>query len=62
MLGGTFLGLAYFDLPYYLVMAAILLEYVAAREFAAARAKAKVPLPAPAEVAPEPVGGAPAPA
>lgn len=43
--GGAFLGLAYFDLPYYLVIAALLLEFVADRE--------------PPEPAPEPAVAAP---
>jgi probable O-glycosylation ligase (exosortase A-associated) len=41
MLGGAFLGLAYFDLFYYLVISAILLEFIAHREAAVARVRAK---------------------
>jgi probable O-glycosylation ligase (exosortase A-associated) len=32
MFGGAFLGLAYFDLPYYLVVSSILLEFIAERQ------------------------------
>lgn len=31
-IGGSFLGLAYFDLPYYLIIASILLEFIVDRE------------------------------
>jgi putative inorganic carbon (HCO3(-)) transporter len=62
MLGGTFLGLAYFDLPYYMVMAAILLEYIAHREAAAVRTREATSAPATAAAAPELVGGQTAPA
>jgi len=41
MLGGAFLGLAYFDLFYYLVISAILLDHIAQRETVAARVLAK---------------------
>lgn len=58
MLGGTFLGLAYFDLPYYLVMAAVLLEYLAAREAAAAPAPALPVKSATPVAAPAPAGAA----
>jgi probable O-glycosylation ligase (exosortase A-associated) len=40
LFGGTFLGLAYFDLPYYVVVSTILLEHIAERQTA--------PVPAPA--------------
>jgi putative inorganic carbon (HCO3(-)) transporter len=57
MMGGAFLGLAYFDLPYYLIISAILLEFVAQREVAAERRAARVdaavePLPGRALPAP----------
>jgi probable O-glycosylation ligase (exosortase A-associated) len=45
MLGGAFLGLAYFDLFYYLVISAILLEFLAQREAAVARVRAKATAP-----------------
>lgn len=32
MMGGAFLGLAYFDLPYYLIISALLLEFIAQRD------------------------------
>jgi putative inorganic carbon (hco3(-)) transporter len=51
MLGGAFLGLAYFDLYYYLVVAAILLELIATREVATERARLL------AEAGPGPAGG-----
>ncbi len=44
MLGGAFLGLAYFDLFYYLVVAAILLELIVGQEIAAARARQQLEL------------------
>ncbi len=43
MFGGAFLGLAYFDLPYYLIVTSILLEFIVERE----AATAPVPVPAP---------------
>lgn len=43
LFGGAFLGLAYFDLPYYLIISAILLEFIVEREPVAAA------VPAPAE-------------
>jgi probable O-glycosylation ligase (exosortase A-associated) len=46
-IGGSFLGLAYLDLYFYLVIAALLLELIAGRELAAAAAApATGPLPA----------------
>lgn len=51
MFGGAFLGLAYFDLPYYLVVSALLLEFIAEREPVTA------PAPAAAEAARRPAGG-----
>lgn len=55
MFGGAFLGLAYFDLPYYIVVSTILLEYIAGREAAA------VSVSTPAEPArPRALGRAPA--
>jgi len=59
MLGGAFLGLAYFDLFYYLVISAILLEFIAQREAAVERVRAKSaarPVAAPAG-GPEPALG-----
>ena len=58
MLGGAFLGLAYFDLPYYLIISGILLEFIAQRE--------AVTVPVPVEAQPAPAlrparGAAPAP-
>lgn len=58
MLGGTFLGLAYFDLPYYIMMSAILLEYIAGKEIAAANARAKLPVAPSAPAVPAPAGAA----
>jgi O-antigen ligase len=56
MFGGAFLGLAYFDLPYYLVVSTILLEYIAERQ------PATVPVPAgePRPARPRALGSAPA--
>lgn len=51
MLGGAFLGLAYFDLYYYLVVAGILLELIVWREIAAVRARLRAE-----EEPPEPAG------
>jgi probable O-glycosylation ligase (exosortase A-associated) len=56
MLGGAFLGLAYFDLFYYLVIAAILLEFIAQREAAVARVRER----ATAQLAAAPPGAEPA--
>lgn len=56
MLGGAFLGLAYFDLFYYLVISAILLEFLAQREAAAARVRAKAAV----QLAAAPPGAEPA--
>ena len=47
-IGGAFLGLAYLDLYYYLVIGALLLELIAQREAAARAVAAASPLPAPA--------------
>lgn len=57
MFGGAFLGLAYFDLPYYLVVSTILLEQIAERR------PATVPVPAGEETQParpRALGSAPA--
>jgi probable O-glycosylation ligase (exosortase A-associated) len=51
MIGGAFLGLAYFDLPYYFVVSAVLLELIARRE--------GVPLPTPAPAPVSEVASAP---
>jgi len=54
LFGGAFLGLAYFDLPYYLVVTTILLEYIAHRQPVAAK------VPAPEVAPPRTLGPAPA--
>ncbi len=46
-IGGAFLGLAYFDLPYYIIVAALLLELVADREEAGVPVAATAPKPLP---------------
>lgn len=58
-IGGAFLGLAYFDLPYYLIVASILLEFVADREEAEGPAEATEAEPEPGG---EPESGGPEPA
>jgi probable O-glycosylation ligase (exosortase A-associated) len=61
MLGGAFLGLAYFDLFYFLVISALLLDLIAGRETAALRARAReAALPPAAASAPPAAASAPA--
>ncbi len=55
MLGGAFLGLAYFDLFYYLVVAGILLELIVGQEVAAVRARRQSDLEAGPEGALQPL-------
>jgi hypothetical protein len=58
MLGGAVLGLADFDLPYYLIISAILLEYIAQKEVAAERRAERAKE---AELAQAPSGALPVP-
>jgi probable O-glycosylation ligase (exosortase A-associated) len=57
MFGGAFLGLAYFDLPYYIVVSAILLEYIADRQPAAASVAAPAQPERPRALGPAPAAG-----
>jgi len=45
MMGGAFLGLAYFDLPYYLIISALLLEFIAQRDVVAERQAVRAATP-----------------
>jgi putative inorganic carbon (HCO3(-)) transporter len=60
MFGGAFLGLAYFDLIYYLVISGVVLDHIARRELEAARVRAR---PAPEmrdQIDPAPIPATPA--